>query len=642
MMKIKNFKGIAQMELSLEGKQVISGPNGAGKTSVYDAYVWALYGKDSQGRAAFRAIRDGAERAVVEVVRGGKHFRREHYAHYKKTRGRAEKEFSGWKTEFFLDDVPCRKKDYDGAVAEVFGPEDRFRLVTDVNYFGSLKTAERRKILSEITDMDVRPAVPDGLNMGDKTPEDYLKMLKARVGKLNKELDQLPARIDEASKGIIPGARSKIEALQKEVLELDKELERAKEAVTDDGHKKEIARLSLEVSEAQAEMMREQSRIDEEIRKAEHEERIKKQVADHLNEERKDSLRGHIEQARQLLLQAENNADACRSQAERAEDKAENKAQRVLDLRQMFRDTSAKDIARVCYACGQEITSEQAEQAEAKKKVELDKIRAEGKSLNSEIAELKARAEKAREELNEYETNAEAHRQKVANLETDLKRVEAETYQQDPETQKNIDRLRERRENISAVARYNEAVRALENAKQSAPKRDDSEVRRLNSEIADKRDEIAGLRQSEKAKERVRELEVEKQNAQEAHDEASHQVRLTEDYIRECARMVEEAVSGLFSRVKFQLFEEQVNGGLKDTCLILWDGVSYDTNLNTGARINAGLDIVSTMQEIYGSAPVFVDNYEALTEVDPDLKMPESAVLLEQVRDGKKLKVSEV
>ena len=56
--------------------------------------------------------------------------------------------------------------------------------------------------------------------------------------------------------------------------------------------------------------------------------------------------------------------------------------------------------------------------------------------------------------------------------------------------------------------------------------------------------------------------------------------------------------------------------GLKETCETLYKGVPYSGGLNNAARINVGLDIINTLSEHYGfSAPIFVDNSEAVTQL---------------------------
>jgi DNA repair exonuclease SbcCD ATPase subunit len=49
-----NFKGIHGLTLTFKpDATVIGGENGIGKTTVFDAFTWLLFGKDSRGRSDF-------------------------------------------------------------------------------------------------------------------------------------------------------------------------------------------------------------------------------------------------------------------------------------------------------------------------------------------------------------------------------------------------------------------------------------------------------------------------------------------------------------------------------------------------------------------------------------------------------------
>jgi len=53
-LKLKNFKGLKEFGIELsEGETTIKGENGTGKTTVFDVYLWLLFGKDSTGRSEF-------------------------------------------------------------------------------------------------------------------------------------------------------------------------------------------------------------------------------------------------------------------------------------------------------------------------------------------------------------------------------------------------------------------------------------------------------------------------------------------------------------------------------------------------------------------------------------------------------------
>ena len=98
-------------------------------------------------------------------------------------------------------------------------------------------------------------------------------------------------------------------------------------------------------------------------------------------------------------------------------------------------------------------------------------------------------------------------------------------------------------------------------------------------------------------------------------------IDLTESFIRAKMQMISQKINEKFEVVSWNLFENQINGGLKECCdvMIPCDGrlVPYQF-ANNASRINAGLEIVECLSEHYGiMMPVFVDNAESVTELEP-------------------------
>ena len=51
---LSNFKGIKALTLDLAGRNAsIYGANATGKSTIYDAFLWLLFDKDSQNKSAF-------------------------------------------------------------------------------------------------------------------------------------------------------------------------------------------------------------------------------------------------------------------------------------------------------------------------------------------------------------------------------------------------------------------------------------------------------------------------------------------------------------------------------------------------------------------------------------------------------------
>ena len=80
---------------------------------------------------------------------------------------------------------------------------------------------------------------------------------------------------------------------------------------------------------------------------------------------------------------------------------------------------------------------------------------------------------------------------------------------------------------------------------------------------------------------------------------------------------VERRVNSLFRKVRFRMFERQINGGEAPTCVPMVDGVPY-SDLNSAGKINAGLDIINTLCTYHEiTAPVFIDNAEGVNSLTP-------------------------
>src|SRR5690606_24418066 len=100
------------------------------------------------------------------------------------------------------------------------------------------------------------------------------------------------------------------------------------------------------------------------------------------------------------------------------------------------------------------------------------------------------------------------------------------------------------------------------------------------------------------------------------YEKLEKELFLTEEFIRSKADLLEERINAQFKYATFKLFEEQLNGGLRETCETLYEGVPYNRGLNNAARINVGLDIINTLNKRYGiQVPIFIDNRESVTDL---------------------------
>ena len=96
-------------------------------------------------------------------------------------------------------------------------------------------------------------------------------------------------------------------------------------------------------------------------------------------------------------------------------------------------------------------------------------------------------------------------------------------------------------------------------------------------------------------------------------------LHLCEEFVRTKARLVTEGINSRFKSIRFRLFRNQINGGMKEVCEPLVENVLYRgwvdyRSANYAAQVNAKLDIVSTLMKHYGvHLPVLMDQGESVT-----------------------------
>ena len=124
-LKLKNFKGIKDLTIDFNGKSTnIFGANATGKTTVFDAFKWVLFDKDSTDRKNFsiktldsnnNQLHFLEHEVEITLKINGTNiiFRKMLKEKWVKKRGQADQEYSGNETSYWIDDVPTAKKDYE-------------------------------------------------------------------------------------------------------------------------------------------------------------------------------------------------------------------------------------------------------------------------------------------------------------------------------------------------------------------------------------------------------------------------------------------------------------------------------------------------------------------------------------------------
>lgn len=619
---LKNFKGIRQFTLEANGQDVkVYGDNATGKTTLFDAFVWLLFDKDSQNKKDFAIktldkdgqVLHGLEHEVegVFLIDGKQLSLRKVFSEkWTKKRGSAEKQFSGHTTEYYIDGVPVKKKEYDQLISDLID-EDIFKLLTNPSYFNEqLHWQDRRKILlqvcGDITDEEVIASnaelAPLPSILQGRTIENHRKVIAARRAEINKELEKIPVRIDEIQRNLPDLSGLFKDVLEDEIAQIDSFIETKKDIISNIRNGSAIVQKQKEIQEIEIELLQ---------IKQQHEAGSKDELY---------KLKARIQEEQSNLNILQQKIESISYQQKFNDETIQSIEKKLEELRNEWYQVNSEEFQHemdcTCPTCGQPLPEEQVAAAREKalaqfnldKAKRLEEITAKGKQGKEQKEQLIQENEKLAKELEKLTNQIQEKQELISKLNEKLKVVESTIVditenpqyvaklQEKQRLQKEIDELR-----LAA----NESIQSIE-----------AEIVELKSKRSQLESDLAKFSIVEQAEKRIKELEDQERELAAEFEKLEHELFLTEEFIRTKVNLLEEKINSRFKYARFKLFETQINGGLQEVCETLYEGVPYSSGLNNAAKINVGLDIINTLSEFYGfKAPIFVDNAEAVTKL---------------------------
>ena len=611
----KNFKAQSQNIILNDSDVDVFGANGAGKTTAFDAFIWLLFGKDSKGAELSEDIKtrsqvDNGQEHEVEAVLlldDGSHIKlkRTFREIWTKKRGSATETFSGHTTDFFIDDVPAKKREYSDRINSIIS-EEKFKLLTDPLYFkNQMDWKDRRKILLEVcgdvSDEDVIASKEElaelpGMLAG-KSIEDYRKILQARRTKMNDELRKIPVRIDEAQRNLPDVESLNAEVIQTELEDFKKtqmELNRKILKIQDGGAAADKQREIAELDTKQAEI---KNRYDHEVNKKAL---LNLSVISELNSKKN---------------RMESGIDDSRKKIEFLQKVITSGGEKLQQLRAEWKEINAEQFTAsvddTCPTCGQKLPADRVEAAMQQALEGFNFSKSNLLAENSKTGKAtKAKLIESGEQIEKLQADIAGMQAKIAETDTEIERLKAETdevkeYQTDvtycaAEAQKS--RLRKEIDDLNKDT-------SIETNKLQA------EIRSLDTDVQSRQEKLALIKTNHDGKARIEELQEEQKKLVAEFEELEHALYLTDLFIKTKVSMLDKKINSKFRIAQFRLFETQVNGGLSECCDVLYDGVARMSN---SQEIKVGLDVIRTLSKHYGiSTPIFVDNCESITELPP-------------------------
>lgn len=616
-LELLNFKGLKAFTINFNGDVIIRGDNATGKTTVFDSVCWLLFGKDSLDRADFEIkTLDGGEpihkvnhevTGTFTLDEGGTvELKRVYREKYSSPRG-GEVTLTGHTTDYFVDGVPKKEKEYKEIVNSLVD-ENIFKLITNPLYFNETYSWQnRRKLLLEmcgdISDEDVIAEYSELKALTDilsgHSVDDHRKVVAAKKTAINKELDMIPVRIDEALRGK-PTIDTPRDVLIQEISLATTTLEtlEADKALLVNGHA--VVDTRAELRDVQRRLMARESELQMEY---------KKQSALKSNEY--DMVVSELNNLSSKVESTKHRLDTSNRDIQRIESVID---ELMHQRQQVNEDAFVMDIDEACPTCGQKLPAEQIQAAREKAETKFN-----------------LRKSKQLEELNQS----------------------IELKQQDIENIKKRDAGLEPVETLEALIKAKELVKETitdEIGQLTAPVLDDDSVyadlkaeefmlqMKLDESNTDHSEEIADIdKRIATTKEHLCNLETELNKYEEAKridtrvaelesqqaelaaeksklDEASY---LMDEFVKAKVSMMEDVINSRFKLARFKMFNVMLNGNVEECCETTYKGVPY-RSMNNAARINVGLDIINALTSYFKvNAPVFIDNAEAVTEFVP-------------------------
>lgn len=631
-MSLLNFKGVRELTVDFDEHETnIFGANHTGKTTLFDAFVWLLFDKDSQDRQNF-GIRTYDEdnniipklphevSACIEVNGVEINLKRCFVENWVKKRGSQEAVYDGNSEERYWNDVPCSKTEFAKKIADICD-EGIFKLITNPLYFPAMKPAVQRGMLfqmaGDLTDADVAASDPQSFaNLAEqlthKTLEEYKKEIAAKKRRINQAIESIPARIDE-NKRQMPEAED-WSALERDIKKKEAKIKELDGQIADDSKAyqakaKETAEKAKELAEKKRQRISRENAVRDQLLadyykqvEAYNNRKIAAQQQNFDISQRRRIAEADMRREKESLLKLQSDVN--------------DKEKRLSKLRDEWRSIKSRvfnpeNLETVCPHCGRPYDQSQIDRSIEDQRLSfnahtthlLEENKTNGKKLASEVEALKAAINQAEDIINEKDeqlaglvdkpfTEPQPAKPDVTEgiaADTELQQLDKEIAELEAEIAKPIDKP---------------DTEFLTDGKNLLLDGINDDRRKLA-----KRDAIAATMK------RVDELEEELKSNNEALAELEGIEFNILEFGKAKVAMVEDKINSLFSIVKFKMYERQINGGEVETCECMMHGTPYSV-LSNSEKINAGLDIINAIcraNEV--NAPIFIDNRESATDI---------------------------
>lgn len=617
-MTLQNFKKVRSKTIDFSHNVIISGGNEVGKTTIYDAYLWCLFGVTSRPDTTVQTLDANnnvvrkLETSVTLVInyndeRDIKIERRltERY----KAENTVEEKFLGTTQARLVDDVPYSVTAFKEKLNSLCNYDDWF-LLSNINLFWAYKVDERRKILmslaGEINEAEIMNdylAVYNAVIVEKKDLSELLIQQKSTRKKANDELQTIPAKVQaqDALK-----TNEDFNAIEIEIKDVDAQI------VSVDAALQGIVTNTPEQQKFEEKLSLERSNYNK-IREEWQKEHFNK-----VNDAFKD-----VTDASDTLQKTR------KSQKEHSDAYVQNKtkvAELTVEfnkLMQQWKNVNEKEFnftqTDVCPVCGRPYTDAMKEQEYENAVNEFNTHKA------SQLSDIQNKAAESNEQLTVLKGLVNTYEQVTSVSDKQTLKTNQETY--DTLVKKRSEIQSETWESSNEKAKADASLQAFMKTKPVIATSTTQEENKLKKkELTKKRDGLIKRLSARDTNERIEKekIKLDKRSRELAQivADCNEIIRQIKEYKKAKITVVESKVNSLFSLIRWKFYEQNItNDDEKDVCTAVdLNGVDYN-NTNDGTVINMGIDIIngiSKAKDMY--VPLFVDRKESVEHALPSMQ----------------------
>ena len=610
-MMLQNFKNIRSLSMEFgTHTTTVSGTNEQGKSTVYDAYLWCLFGITTRKNDCVQPTdknneivhKIDTEVTVVLLVDGVEAVLRRRLTEKWKAEGTGEEKFISAPMERFYNDVPCSVKEFEAKLTAIFNLNG-WLMLSNIKTFMQQKMEDRRRILASITgELDTTallaefPLVKAEVEKG-KSLEEVQKQTVSTKKRAQKEIDNIPNAIAAQDKlrveADFAGLHAQKDELDAQIADIEKLLQADSTELEADKRNRE----QLQQLEAQLTQQR------------------RKWQDEHF---------GRLQQLRVATMNAKDAVQTAERQQQKNKQDYDALCKKLTNLQQQFNEKKDAWLAKnseefkytpitVCECCGQPLSVEAQQRLQDKAATQFNTDKADAlQTLYNESSQLKQQITVLEKSKQTYEQQTQAADIQLVNM-----KKEAVTTAQNAQAIEEALNVEENEDIKATQNKIQQLQRAMQKPMMSATEQE--QHTKLN-ELKAQRDavvrQLAGEQTNANIDKEKERLNAEAQKQSQIVADCNAVLEQLRKYNRKVLDATESKLSQYFKLARWKFAEQnKTNDDEQQVCTAVYNGIEYD-RLNNAGQVNVGIDICDGIKKAFGvELPLFVDNTESVEQV---------------------------